>query len=96
MASRSRMSIPGGTSSFDLPAYHPWKNKPAHERQADLQQLGTQCLKPLSDALGLLLGLLRQTGSPKRLRPATGSFSKHCLQARPTSCCACASTQLRL
>ncbi len=75
MAIRSRISIPGGTSSFDLPAYHRWQNRPAAERQADLQQW-TQCLKPLSEALGLLLNLLRQTGSPQKVAAANGQFQQ--------------------
>ncbi|WP_284335108.1 cell division protein ZapD [Comamonas sp. NoAH] len=73
MAIRSRIGIPGGTSSFDLPAYHRWQSKPAHERQDDLQQW-TQCLRPLSDSLVLLLGLLRETGTPQKVAATNGQF----------------------
>ena len=31
-AIRSRISIPGGTCEFDLPAYHAWQHLPAEER----------------------------------------------------------------
>ena len=75
MAIRSRISIPGGTSSFDLPAYHRWQNKPAHERQSNLQQW-TQCFKPLADSLGLLLNLLRETGSPQKVAAVNGQFQQ--------------------
>ncbi len=75
MAIRSRISIPGGTSSFDLPAYHRWQNKPAHERQADLQQW-TQCLKPLADALGCCWACCAKPALPKRWRPSNGQFQQ--------------------
>lgn len=75
MAIRSRLAIPGGTSSFDLPAYHRWQNKSAHDRLADLQQW-TQCLHALSDSLGLLLSLLRQTGSPQKVAVTNGQFQQ--------------------
>ena len=75
MAIRSRISIPGGTSSFDLPAYHRWQNKPATERQNDIQQW-TQCLRPLAEALGLLLRLLRDTGSPQKVAATNGQFQQ--------------------
>ena len=75
MAIRSRISIPGGTSSFDLPAYHCWQNKHAAQRQADIQQW-TQCLRPLADALHLLLRLLRETGSPHKVAATNGQFQQ--------------------
>lgn len=75
MAIRSRIGIPGGTSSFDLPAYHRWQHKPAAQRQADMQSW-TQCLQPLSDALHLLLSLLRQTGAPQKVAASHGQFQQ--------------------
>lgn len=75
MSIRSRISIPGGTSSFDLPAYHRWQNCPAEQRHADLQQW-TQCLRPLADALALLLRLLRETGSPQKVAATNGQFQQ--------------------
>lgn len=75
MAIRSRINIPGGTSSFDLPAYHRWQNKPPHERQMDLQAW-TECFRPLADALGLLLSLLRETGSPQKVAAISGQFQQ--------------------
>ena len=73
MSIRSRINIPGGTSSFDLPAYHRWQNKAAHERQADLINW-TQCFKALSEALVLLLSLLRETGSTQKVAATNGQF----------------------
>ena len=75
MAIRSRISIPGGTSSFDLPAYYRWQNKAADLRQADLQQW-TLCLRPLADGLYTLLHLLRQTGTPQKVAATNGQFQQ--------------------
>lgn len=76
MAVRSRMAIPGGTCGFDLPAFHTWKHLPLERRQADLQRW-TQCLAPMSDALFLLLGLLRDTGAPQKVVATQGHFQQH-------------------
>ncbi|MDO4591185.1 MAG: cell division protein ZapD [Comamonadaceae bacterium] len=75
MSIRSRINIPGGTSSFDLPAYHRWQNKPARERQGNLHTW-MLCLKPLSDALMLLLSLLRETGNTQKVAATSGQFQQ--------------------
>ena len=75
MAIRSRVGIPGGTSSFDLPAYHRWQNMPAAQRIHDLNQW-CACLKPLADALSLLLALLRETGTPQKVAATNGQFQQ--------------------
>lgn len=74
-ALRSRLEIPGGTNGFDLPAYHHWQHFPAEQRQNDLRHWG-QCLKPLADAVFLLLGLLRDTGTPQRVAASNGQFQQ--------------------
>ena len=38
MSIRSRISIPGGTCEFDLPAYYAWQQLDATRRRADLLQ----------------------------------------------------------
>mgnify|MGYP006144106513 CR=1 FL=1 len=38
MSIRSRISIPGGTCEFDLPAYYAWQHHPAGDRRADLER----------------------------------------------------------
>lgn len=61
MSIRSRISIPGGTCAFDLPAYHAWQHLSAERRRADLQRwIGT--LDPLTAALQVALELLRSGG----------------------------------
>ncbi|NUZ05668.1 cell division protein ZapD [Piscinibacter koreensis] len=81
MSIRSRISIPGGTCEFDLPAYHAWQQLPAERRRADL--LGwTQTLAPLGDALRVLLGLLRDTGVPHKVAASAGQFQQSLPQGR--------------
>ena len=38
MSIRSRISIPGGTCEFDLPAYYAWQHKTGVKRQEELSQ----------------------------------------------------------
>jgi cell division protein ZapD len=72
---RSRLDIPGGINCFDLPGYHRWQHLPTQRRQDDLHRWG-QCLKPLADAIFLLLGLLRDTGTPQRVAAKQGYFQQ--------------------
>lgn len=76
MAVRSRMGIPGGTCGFDLPAYHTWKHLPCERRRVDLQRWSA-CFQPLSNALLLLLGLLRDTGVPQKVAASKGHFQQY-------------------
>ena len=66
MSIRSRISIPGGTCEFDLPAYYAWQQLDAGARRADLCS-GSATLMPLAEALQVLLGLLRDSGVPQRV-----------------------------
>src|SRR4029453_10847676 len=53
MSIRSRISIPGGTCEFDLPAYFAWQQHPPGRRRADLVQW-IATLTPLAEALSVL------------------------------------------
>lgn len=75
MSIRSRISIPGGTCEFDLPAYYAWQQYPAERRRADLGRW-TASLMPLAEALHVLLGLLRDSGSPQRVVASGGQFQQ--------------------
>lgn len=75
MSIRSRISIPGGTCEFDLPAYFAWQHLPAARRQADLEQWANT-LAPLSEALRLLLGLLRDSGVPHKAMATHGQYQQ--------------------
>ena len=60
MAVRNRLTIPGGTCSFDLPSYAAWQRRDPEHRRADLQQW-TQSLRPMEAAITLLLQILRSS-----------------------------------
>jgi len=75
MSIRSRISIPGGTCEFDLPAYYAWQQLPAKRRRADLLQW-VDSLMPLAEALQVLLGLLRDSGAPHKVMALGGQYSQ--------------------
>lgn len=75
MSIRSRISIPGGTCEFDLPSYYAWQQQPAERRRADLARW-TQSLEPLAEALRVLLGLLRDSGTPQRVVAPGGQYQQ--------------------
>ena len=75
MSIRSRISIPGGTCEFDLPAYHAWQRLDAGRRRSDLLQW-TASLMPLAEALSVLLGLLRETGAPHMVVASSGQYQQ--------------------
>ncbi len=76
MSIRSRISIPGGTCEFDLPAYYTWQQFLPVRRRNDLMQW-TQSLMPLAEALQVLLGLLRDSGSPHKVAAVGGQFQQN-------------------
>ena len=75
MSVRSRISIPGGTCEFDLPAYYAWQQREPARRRADFNNWTTTLL-PLADALHVLLGLLRDSGSPQRMIASGGQYQQ--------------------
>ncbi|MCY4745637.1 cell division protein ZapD [Pelomonas sp. UHG3] len=75
MSIRSRISIPGGTCEFDLPAYYHWQQLLPVRRRKDLMAWA-QSLMPLAEALQLLLGLLRDSGTPHKVAANAGQFQQ--------------------
>jgi cell division protein ZapD len=75
MSIRSRISIPGGTCEFDLPAYHAWQKLAPARRRADLMQW-IATLMPLAEALNVLLGLLRDSGVPHKVAAPGGQYQQ--------------------
>jgi cell division protein ZapD len=75
MSIRSRISIPGGTCEFDLPAYYAWQQFDAARRRADLTRWTAQ-LMPLAEALQVLLGLLRDSGVPHKVAASGGQYQQ--------------------
>jgi cell division protein ZapD len=82
MSIRSRISIPGGTCEFDLPAYYAWQQHSPERRRADLEGW-MSTLTPMAEALQVLLGLLRDSGTPQRM-VANGGQYQQSLQAQGT------------
>ena len=75
MSIRSRVSIPGGTCEFDLPAYYAWQHEPAAKRQADVHRWA-HTLSPLAEALKVMLGLLRDAGHPHMVAAPNGQYQQ--------------------
>lgn len=72
---RQRLMIPGGTCSFDLPAFHYWLHLPLKTRQSNLNQW-LDVLEPLEKSLSLVLDLTRQSALPQREVATAGTFQK--------------------
>ena len=81
MGIRSRISIPGGTCEFDLPAYFAWQHRDVSARQADLNRWA-QTLAPLAEAIQLLLKMLRDSGAPQKVVAVGGQFQQNLPQGR--------------
>jgi len=75
MSIRSRISIPGGTCEFDLPAYYNWQQLLPVRRRKDLMTWA-QTLMPMAEALQVLLGLLRDSGSPHKVAANAGQYQQ--------------------
>jgi len=78
---RSRISIPGGTCEFDLPAYYAWQQKPATRRRADLMGW-VNTLAPVAESLQVLLKLLRDSGAPHMVATTAGQYQQSLPQGR--------------
>ena len=76
MSIRSRINIPGGTCEFDLPAYYAWQQHAPERRRADLQGW-MATLTPMAEGLQVLLGLLRDSGTPQRMVAPAGQYQQN-------------------
>ena len=81
MSVRSRAVIPGGTCEFDLPAYFAWQHKDVTIRHRDLTTW-TSTVKPLSQSIGMLLNMLRDSGTPQKVIAPAGQFQQNLPQGR--------------
>jgi cell division protein ZapD len=75
MSIRSRIAIPGGTCSFDLPGYHAWQQLDVYRRRADLERWRAT-VQPLEAGLQVLLGLVRDSGTPQRVLAGAGQYQQ--------------------
>ena len=60
-----RSSIPGGTCSFDLPAFHYWLEQDEIQQQKDMQHW-TRPFANIRTAIDLVLKFIRQSSPPKK------------------------------
>jgi len=75
MAIKQRAAIPGGMCEFDLPSYHYWLHQASGTRVNQLHQW----LAPFSSirsAVGIVLGLLRDSGQPELQHAKNGSYQR--------------------
>lgn len=75
MGIKQRTGIPGGTCEFDLPAYHLWLNQPETQRRAELSEWAAP-LRPIFEGVGIVLRLLRESGSPAHHIAYQGQFQQ--------------------
>lgn len=78
---RSRISIPGGTCAFDLPAYYAWQQLAPEARRDDLARW-VATVHPLDRSLRILLGLLRDSGARQRVAAPGGQYQQSLPQGR--------------
>ncbi|BBL74736.1 cell division protein ZapD [Methylomagnum ishizawai] len=70
-----RSAIPGGTCSFDLPAFHYWLQLGDTQRRRDLAEWILP-FQPIRTAIDLLLSFIRGCGTPGEELAAAGFFQK--------------------
>ncbi|MFP5403788.1 MAG: cell division protein ZapD [Gammaproteobacteria bacterium] len=74
-AIKQRSAIPGGMCEFDLPAYHYWLHRSAEVRAHQLQHW-LEPFAPIRAAVGIVLGLLRDSGHPELQHASRGSYQR--------------------
>ncbi len=68
-----RSSIPGGSCSFDLPAFHYWLEQSDAEKMVDLERW-TQPFTKIQTAIDLVLNFVRQSSVPQQKQATAGFF----------------------
>jgi len=68
-----RNSIPGGSCSFDLPAFHYWLEQNQTQQQKDLERW-TQPFADIRTAIDLILSFIRQSSEPSAETAQAGFF----------------------
>jgi len=72
---KQRISIPGGTCSFDLPRFHYWLNQPGNIRKQDLIKWSTD-LEPIENSIYIALDMIRNSTHPVKEKAETGFYQK--------------------
>ena len=77
-----RSTIPGGSCSFDLPAFHYWLEQDQATQQKDMQQW-TEPFSDIRTAIDLILGFIRQSSVPKQEVAPAGFYQLALDKAHP-------------
>jgi cell division protein ZapD len=80
-ALRNRVTIPGGTCCFDLPAYHAWQQQSSELRRADIVRWA-EGFQPMNASVRLLLTLMRDTGNTQKMMAMGGQFQQSLAQGK--------------
>lgn len=75
MSVKQRMSIPGGASEFDLPAYHYWLSATVEIRRADFDKWMTP-LVSVRNGIQIILNMLRNNGRAFAYTAVQGVFQQ--------------------
>ncbi|WP_137720190.1 cell division protein ZapD [Methylobacillus flagellatus] len=75
MSIKQRAGIPGGVCEFDVPSYHYWLGLGAERRTQDLRQW-LKFLMPISNALNVILHILRGSGSSSSFIAPQGAYQQ--------------------
>lgn len=80
---RQRLSIPGGTCSFDVPSLHYWLNAKASERTSQIN-VWMQDLRVIEKAVRVVLQLIRESSNPRPVVAEQGFYQQ---QFEPNAQC---------
>ena len=80
-ALRNRVTIPGGTCCFDLPAYHAWQQQSSELRRSDIVRWA-EGFQPMNASVRLLLTLMRDTGNTQKMMAMGGQFQQSLAQGK--------------
>lgn len=72
---KQRISIPGGTCSFDLPAFHHWLYKSVESRHNDLK-IWEQDLAVIQESLSTVLLMIRNSTTPMIKNAESGFYQQ--------------------
>lgn len=82
MSIKQRAGIPGGICEFDVPSYHFWLRRAPERRAQDLLSW-LQPLSAISEAVRIILHILRGSGMTTRLTATGGVYQQALGGARP-------------
>jgi len=82
MSIKQRAGIPGGVCEFDVPSYHYWLGLSTERRKQDFETW-LKPLLPMQRAVGIILHILRGSGSTTKLMAENGAYQQMLAGAKP-------------